>query len=163
MPLPPCPLLLKQNPEWFILLVPAYPGCPGKKAIKRLCVCVTSTSTDNAITQPRHDTLKCMLFTEHEQQMVKLQSLNTDKLLWLMYTPSIVDFTPNRTPTGAACHPRQQAWISLHQWKSTLYIRLISWYFACFGLYFERSLNWCSKAALSYYSQCLYLEIVTGV
>jgi len=33
-------LLLQQNPEWFILLVPAYPGCPAKKAVKRLCVCV---------------------------------------------------------------------------------------------------------------------------
>jgi len=40
MPLPPRHLLLQQNPEWFIFLVPAYPGCPGKKAIKRLCVCV---------------------------------------------------------------------------------------------------------------------------
>ena len=38
MPLPPHHLLLQQNPEWFILLVPAYPGCPGKKAVKRLCV-----------------------------------------------------------------------------------------------------------------------------
>ena len=40
MPLPPRHLLLQQNPEWFILLVPAYPGCPGKKAVKWLCVCV---------------------------------------------------------------------------------------------------------------------------
>ena len=40
MPLPPRHLLLQQNPEWFILLVPAYPGCPGKKAVKRLCDCV---------------------------------------------------------------------------------------------------------------------------
>jgi len=40
MPLPPHHLLLQQNPEWLILLVPAYPGCPGKKAVKRLCVCV---------------------------------------------------------------------------------------------------------------------------
>ena len=39
MPLPPHHLLLQQNPERFILLVPAYPGCPGKKAVKRLCVC----------------------------------------------------------------------------------------------------------------------------
>ena len=29
-----------ENPEWFILLVPAYPGSPGKKVIKRSCVCV---------------------------------------------------------------------------------------------------------------------------
>ena len=41
MPLPPHHLLLQQNPEWFILLVPAYPGCPGKRPfVKRLCVCV---------------------------------------------------------------------------------------------------------------------------
>jgi len=40
MPLPPHHLLLQQNPGWFILLVPAYPGCPGKKAVKCLCVCV---------------------------------------------------------------------------------------------------------------------------
>ena len=39
MPLPPSHLLLQQNPEWFILLVPTYPGCPGKKAVKRVCVC----------------------------------------------------------------------------------------------------------------------------
>jgi len=25
---------------WMFLLVPAYPGSPGSKAIKRLCVCV---------------------------------------------------------------------------------------------------------------------------
>jgi len=24
----------------MFLLVPAYPGCPGSKAVKRLCVCV---------------------------------------------------------------------------------------------------------------------------
>ena len=40
MPLPPHHLLLRQNAEWFIILVLAYPGCPGKKAVKRLCVCV---------------------------------------------------------------------------------------------------------------------------
>ena len=39
MPLPPRHLLLQQNPEWFILLVPAYPGCPGKRPLNG-CVCV---------------------------------------------------------------------------------------------------------------------------
>jgi len=34
MPLPPHHLLLQHNPEWFTYLVPAYPGCPGKKAVK---------------------------------------------------------------------------------------------------------------------------------
>ena len=39
MPLPRHHLLLQQNPEWFILLVLAYPGCgcSAKKAVKRLC------------------------------------------------------------------------------------------------------------------------------
>jgi len=36
MPLPPHRLLRQQNPEWFILLLQAYPGCPGKKAVKCL-------------------------------------------------------------------------------------------------------------------------------
>jgi len=49
MPLPPHHLLLQQNPEWFILLVLAYPGCPGKKVIKRLCVCVVSYSCTQAM------------------------------------------------------------------------------------------------------------------
>ena len=40
MPLPPHHLLLQQNPERFILLVLTYPGCPGKKAVKRFCVCL---------------------------------------------------------------------------------------------------------------------------
>ena len=41
MPLLTRHLLLQQSAEWFILLAPAYPGFPGKKAIKRLCVCAT--------------------------------------------------------------------------------------------------------------------------
>ena len=39
MPLPPHHLLLQQNPEWFILLLTAYPGCPGKRPLN-ICVCV---------------------------------------------------------------------------------------------------------------------------
>ena len=33
MPLPPRHLLLQQNPEWFILLVQAYLGCPGQRSL----------------------------------------------------------------------------------------------------------------------------------
>ena len=39
MPLPLHHLWLQQNPEWVILLVPAYPGCPGKRPLN-ICVCV---------------------------------------------------------------------------------------------------------------------------
>ena len=28
------------NPDWFCLLVPADPGSPGQRAVKRVCVCV---------------------------------------------------------------------------------------------------------------------------
>ena len=50
MPLPPRHLLHHQNPEWFILLVPAYPCCPGKKAVKRLCVCEAYLLTSSCST-----------------------------------------------------------------------------------------------------------------
>ena len=33
-------LLLQYNPDWFTFLVPAYPGSPGQRAVKRVCVCV---------------------------------------------------------------------------------------------------------------------------
>jgi len=36
MPLPSHDLLLHQNSEWFTFLVPAYPGCAGKAAVKRV-------------------------------------------------------------------------------------------------------------------------------
>ena len=43
MSLPSCHLLLQQNPQWFILLVPAYPGCPGKKHLNECCCfCVSA-------------------------------------------------------------------------------------------------------------------------
>jgi len=41
MPLPPHHFLLQQNPEWFTFLVLAYPGCPGKKDVKCMCMCIT--------------------------------------------------------------------------------------------------------------------------
>ena len=35
-----CPMIRMVVSGWVFLLVPAYPGCPGTKAVKRLCVCV---------------------------------------------------------------------------------------------------------------------------
>ena len=57
-PLPPHHLLLQQNLEWFILLVPAYPGCPGIKAVKRLCVSVLYGSETWSITKKLERTLE---------------------------------------------------------------------------------------------------------
>jgi len=36
-----CPMIRMGVSGWVFLLVPAYPGSPGPKAIKRWCVCVT--------------------------------------------------------------------------------------------------------------------------
>ena len=35
-----CPMIRMGVSEWVFLLVPAYPGCPWQKAVKRFCVCV---------------------------------------------------------------------------------------------------------------------------
>ena len=36
-----CPIIRTGVSGWMFLLVPAYPGCPGQKAVKWLCVCVS--------------------------------------------------------------------------------------------------------------------------
>jgi len=38
-----CPMIRTGVSGWMFLLVPAYPGSPGRKAVKRLCVCVCVT------------------------------------------------------------------------------------------------------------------------
>ena len=38
-----CPMIRIGVSGWVFLLVLAYPGCPGPKAVKRLCVCVYIT------------------------------------------------------------------------------------------------------------------------
>ena len=35
-----CPMIRMGVSGWMFLLVSAYPGSPGQKAVKRLCVCV---------------------------------------------------------------------------------------------------------------------------
>jgi len=46
MLLPPHHLLLQYNPEWFTFLVPAYVGCPGRKAIKTDVICQEGISSE---------------------------------------------------------------------------------------------------------------------
>jgi len=41
MPLPLTVSCFSKIQIGFTFLVPAYPGIPGKKAVKRLCVCIT--------------------------------------------------------------------------------------------------------------------------
>ena len=35
-----CPMIRMSVSGWMFLLIPAYPGSPGPKVVKRLCVCV---------------------------------------------------------------------------------------------------------------------------
>ena len=35
-----CPMIRMGVSGWVFLPIPAYPGCPGPKAVKRLCVCI---------------------------------------------------------------------------------------------------------------------------
>jgi len=48
-----CTMIRMGVSGWMFLLVLAYPGSPGQKAVKRLCVCVI----DNVLTQQINSTL----------------------------------------------------------------------------------------------------------
>ena len=50
-PLPPYHLLLHYNPDWFNLsnVGSAYPGCPGKEAVKRRSVSIPQGMHDPVI------------------------------------------------------------------------------------------------------------------
>ena len=99
MPLPPHQLLLQQNPEWFILLVPAYPGCPGKKAVKRLCVCVCVYASTTV-----HMAIKCTF------SLIQLSMPVSFLTILLIYTTNthkynyIVHFTLHMWFTTLAIH-----------------------------------------------------------
>ena len=43
------------SPHWFYLLVPAHPGSPGQRAIKRVCMCVCVCIAIGVV-------FKCILF-----------------------------------------------------------------------------------------------------
>jgi len=55
MPLPLTVSCFSKIQIGFTFLVPAYPGSPGKRAVKRVCVCVCKSSIDTAI-----DTVKAL-------------------------------------------------------------------------------------------------------
>ena len=42
-----CPIIRMGVSGRMFLLVPAYPGSPGQKAVKRLCVCVCTHVSDH--------------------------------------------------------------------------------------------------------------------
>ena len=75
-------LLLQQNPEWFILLVPAYPGCTGKKAIKHLCVYVFTSLLAHVISI----CLCCWWLTEFQKRVLYQLAVVTRELADLRKT-----------------------------------------------------------------------------
>ena len=61
MPLPLTVSCFSKIQIGFAFLVPAHPGSPGQRAVKRVCVCVTAF---NSTTVPPED-LKSTCFSSH--------------------------------------------------------------------------------------------------
>jgi len=76
-----CPMTRMGVSGWVFLLVPAYPGSPGSKAIKRLCVCVCVFSV-----LPSIWILDCSSFFASDiVLMIQLcwNVLSCDRVMWL--------------------------------------------------------------------------------
>ena len=58
MPLPLTDSCFSKIQIGFTFLVPAHPGSPGKRAVKRVCVCVCDLTGDNKRTKSRNGTEK---------------------------------------------------------------------------------------------------------
>ena len=54
-----CPMIRMGVSGWMFLLVPAYPGSPKQKAIKRLCVCVCGESMKDLLAGDVFDENAC--------------------------------------------------------------------------------------------------------
>ena len=63
MPLPLTVSCFSKNPDWFYLLVPAHPGSPGQRAVKRVrvCVCVPFQTHTHSLLFGISDGLLCRL------------------------------------------------------------------------------------------------------
>ena len=58
MPLLPHHLLLQQNPQWFILLFPDYPGFTGKGLLNKCC-CIALLNDEWLIVVHMHECPRC--------------------------------------------------------------------------------------------------------
>ena len=73
MPLPSHHLLHQQNPEWFIFLVPAYPGCPGKRPLSG---CSSSSSSSSSLLRSRCEKKIKANPCSHGERLLKQRSVN---------------------------------------------------------------------------------------
>ena len=65
-----CPMIRMGASGWMFLLVPAYPGSPGQKAVKRLCVCVCVRACVRAC-------VHCHVYIQNKSWQVPLLLLNS--------------------------------------------------------------------------------------
>jgi len=110
MPLSPHHVLLHENPEWFIFLVPAYPSCPGKRPLNG---CSNSSSVIH------HHNRFSALFQDHPGEPVPEENFET---LWCKGrlteadTPSIrLGATTSGLTNAHLHHPARTTWVSRHQ------------------------------------------------
>ena len=62
MPLPLTDSCFSKIQTGFTFLVPAHPGSPGQRAVKRVCVCVSVLHLDLLLALPKKDFESCVMF-----------------------------------------------------------------------------------------------------
>ena len=76
-----CPMIRMGVSGWMFLLVPAYPGSPGQKAVKRLCVCIIIM--DIYISSVQHPFSALMQLVGWQEVHPACEKLSGGLLAWL--------------------------------------------------------------------------------
>jgi len=92
MPLPLTVSCFSKIQIGFSFLVPAYPGSPGQRAVKRVCVCVcvcVPPSLEENIVYKWHDILVVGFLSGQPDNnvMAKREMLSRSFWLWIMCRP----------------------------------------------------------------------------
>jgi len=95
MPLPLTVSCSSKSTESFTILVPAYPGCPGKKAIKRMCVCVCCATVNRA--SPRKG-MSCSSSMPLSASLQSPATLAANSATTTSSTPGVMNFCINFVP-----------------------------------------------------------------
>ena len=105
-----CPMIRMGVSGWVFLLVPAYPGCPGPKAVKRLCACVLH----------RNDSIRCGLLL-HIQHGLSACLLVTAKPIEMLFGCRLV--RPKEPSPYLFCVWLWQ-WMQIHENKTLLWLKI---------------------------------------